>query len=85
MRATQWLLRFTIILLTTKQQYNKTTRQQNNNITKQQYNKTTRQQNNIYYFIIILQSLSWKMRDSATGESVLMMEKMYQWPSEPMR
>ena len=85
MRATQGLLRFTIILLTTKQQYNKTTRQQNNNITKQQYNKTTRQQNNIYYFIIILQSLSWKMRDSATGESVLMMEKMYQWPSEPMR
>ena len=85
MRATRWLLRFTIILLTTKQQYNKTTRQQNNNITKQQYNKTTRQQNNIYYFIIILQSLSWKMRDSATGESVLMMEKMYQWPSEPMR
>ena len=48
-------------------------------------NKTTRQQNNIYYFIIILQSLSWKMRDSATGESALMMEKMYQWPSEPMR
>ena len=48
-------------------------------------NKTTRQQNYIYYFIIILQSLSWKMRDSATGESVLMMEKMYQWPSEPMR
>ena len=85
MRATQRLLRFTIILLTTKQQYNKTTRQQNNNITKQQYNKTTRQQNNIYYFIIILQSLSWKMRDSATGESALMMEKMYQWPSEPMR
>ena len=37
------------------------------------------------YFIIILQSLSWKMRDSATGESALMMEKMYQWPSEPMR
>ena len=70
MRATQGLLRFTIILLTTKQQYNKTTRQQNN--------KTTRQQNNIYYFIIILQSLSWKMRDSATGESALMMEKMYQ-------
>ena len=77
MLAIQWLLRFTIILLTKKQQYNKTTRQQNN--------KTTRQQNNIYYFIIILQSLSWKMRDSATGESALMMEKMYQWPSEPMR
>ena len=77
MRATQRLLRFTIILLTTKQQYNKTTKQQNN--------KTTKQQNNIYYFIIILQSLSWKMRDSATGESALMMEKMYQWPSEPMR
>lgn len=30
------------------------------------------------YFIIILQRRSWKMRDSATGESALMMEKMYQ-------
>ena len=35
--------------------------------------------------IIILQTRSWKMRDSATGESLLMMEKMYQWPSFPTR